>query len=92
MRQTGLSRFFGGSPARVLLQLIFLSFVVGVVLSAIDLHPLDLVYWIREVLVNIWNLGFDALGRVGIYFVTGAIIVFPIWLLSRLLKMGRGEE
>lgn len=92
MRQDVLIRFFGGSPGRVLLRLVFISFVVGIILSVIDLNPEQLILWARDVILRIWDMGFAALGRVGTYFVTGAIIVFPLWLLSRFLKLGRGEE
>ncbi|AXS39646.1 DUF6460 domain-containing protein [Breoghania sp. L-A4] len=92
MRQDTLYRFFGGSPGRVLLRLVFISFVVGIILSAIDLNPLELINWARDIVVRIWNMGFEAIERVGGYFLLGAIIVFPLWLLSRFLKMGRGEQ
>lgn len=92
MRQDALTRLFGGSPARVLLRLVFISFVVGIILSVIDLRPWELIEWARDVILHIWNLGFKAFEKVGTYFVMGAIIVFPLWLLSRFLKLGRGEE
>jgi Domain of unknown function (DUF6460) len=92
MRQDALNRLFGGSPGRVVLRLVFISFVVGIVLSVIDLRPWELIEWARDVILHIWNLGFEAIEKVGTYFVMGAIIVFPLWLLSRFLKLGRGEE
>lgn len=91
MRSDTLTRFFGGSPAHVLLRLIVISFVVGIILSAIDLDPLGLFYWFQDIVLRIWNMGFEAIERVGGYFVLGAIIVFPLWIISRLLKIGRGE-
>ena len=39
----GITRFFGGSPGRVLVQLVVLSLVVGVVLSALGVSPFDIV-------------------------------------------------
>lgn len=92
MRQETLIRLFGGSPGRVLLRLVFISFVVGIILSALDLYPIDLIYWARDIVKRIWEMGFEAIERVGEYFVMGAIIVFPLWLLSRFLKIGRGEQ
>lgn len=92
MRNDALIRLFGGSPGRVLLRLVFISFVVGIVLSAIDLQPLELINWARDVVLRIWDMGFAAIERVGVYFLMGAIIVFPLWLIARLLKLGRGES
>jgi len=89
MSDTGLSRFLGGSPAQVLLRLVFLSFVVGIVLSALNLDPLDLVDMAVNFVERLWDMGFHAIGRLGNYLVIGAIVVVPIWLVTRLLSMGR---
>ncbi|WP_428647599.1 DUF6460 domain-containing protein [Roseibium sp.] len=91
MSDTGLSRFLGGSPAQVLLRLVFLSFVVGIVLSALNLDPLDLVNLAVDFIERLWNMGFRALGRLGNYLVIGAIVVVPIWLVTRILAMGRSR-
>ncbi|GAA0777887.1 integrase [Roseibium denhamense] len=89
MSENSLNRFLGGTPAQVLLRLVFLSFVVGVILSALDIAPLDLIDMAVNFVVRLWNLGFDALGRIGSYFVIGAVVVIPIWLLTRLFSMGK---
>lgn len=89
MSDTGLSRFLGGSPAQVVLRLVFLSFVVGIVLSALNLDPLDLVDMMVAFVERLWDMGFHAIGRLGSYLVIGAIVVVPIWLLTRILAMGR---
>ena len=89
MSDTGLSRFLGGSPAQVLLRLVFLSFVVGIILSALNLDPLDLITMSIDFVERLWNMGFHAIGRLGNYLVIGAIVVVPIWLVTRLLAMGR---
>ncbi len=91
MANDQMTRFFGGSPGKVILRLVFISFVVGIILSAINLHPLELFQWVENLIIRIWNMGFEAIERLGGYFVLGAVVVFPIWLALRLLKMGRGE-
>jgi len=91
MSDSGLSRFIGGSPAQVVLRLIFLSFVVGIILSALNLDPIDLVHMTVEFFERLWNMGFHAIGRLGNYLVVGAIVVIPIWLVTRLLAMGRSR-
>lgn len=92
MSQYKLSRFFGGSPLPVLLRLMALSLVVGVVLSALNLHPLQLIEHMWEVLERIYYMGFDALGWAVNYFLLGAMIVFPVWVVMRVLKVGKGDE
>ncbi|PLX37512.1 MAG: integrase [Hyphomicrobiales bacterium] len=89
MSNESLTRFFGGSPGRVLIRLILMSFVVGLVLSALNLHPFEILDWIRSIVHRIYNLGFDAIEQVFTYFLLGAAIVFPIWLIIRLLNLGR---
>ncbi|MCX2723648.1 DUF6460 domain-containing protein [Roseibium salinum] len=91
MSDTGLRRFLGGSPVQVLLRLVFLSFVVGIILAALNLDPLDLVTMAVQFVERLWNMGFQALGRLGNYLLIGAIVVVPIWLLTRLLAMGRSR-
>lgn len=89
MSNNSLSRFLGGSPAQVLLRLVFLSFVVGIILSALNLDPLDLVNLSVEFVERLWNMGFNALGKMGSYLVVGAVVVVPIWVVLRLIAMGR---
>ena len=85
----GITRFFGGSPARVLLQLVVLSLIVGVVLSALGVSPFDIVNGLTRLVERLWNAGFDTILWAWRYFLLGAVIVFPIWLVARLLKVGR---
>ena len=91
MAYSNLSRFFGGSPGPVLLRLVGLSVVVGIVLSALNLHPRTLLYHLFDMVERIYNMGFEAVQWAIEYFILGALIVFPIWLVMRLLKMGRKE-
>ncbi len=85
-RDDSLSRFLGGSPMAVLLRLVLLSVLVGVVLAAIGLDPWNIVYSIRRLADWVWNLGFDAISGLWRYFLLGAVIVIPIWLISRLFN------
>lgn len=85
----GLSRFLGGSPLTVVLRLVLLSILVGVVLAAIGLDPWNIVASIRRLFDWIWNLGFDAINSLWRYFLLGAVIVVPIWLISRLFGAQR---
>jgi hypothetical protein len=79
-----LHRFLGGSPTAVFFRLVLLSILVGVVLAAIGFDPLDILHSIRRLFQRLWDLGFDAVNWLWRYFLLGAVIVIPIWLLSRL--------
>nr|WP_321462363.1 DUF6460 domain-containing protein [uncultured Cohaesibacter sp.] len=92
MSDSKLSRFFGGSPGPVILRLAGLSVVVGIVLSALNLHPRQLLFYITSFIQRIYYMGFDAIHWAVEYFLLGALIVFPIWLILRLLKVGRNER
>ena len=87
----GLSRFLGGSPLTVAFRLILLSILVGVVLAAIGFDPWNIRHSIRMLFQRLWDLGFDAVNWLWRYFLLGAVIVIPIWLLSRLFGTPRGR-
>jgi hypothetical protein len=80
----GFSRFIGGSPLAVAFRLVLLSVLVGVVLASIGFDPWNIVRSIRLLIERIWDLGFDAVNWLWRYFLLGAVVVIPIWLLSRL--------
>jgi Family of unknown function (DUF6460) len=87
----GLYRFLGGSPLAVVLRLILLSILVGVVLAAIGLDPWNIVKSIRQMFQWLWDLGFDTIRWLWRYFLLGAVIVVPVWLLSRMFAAPRGR-
>jgi len=85
MADNAVSRFFGGSPLAVLVRLILVSILVGVVLSAFGLDPWNIIPSIKRFVLDIWDMGFDAIRWVWRYFLLGAIVVIPIWLIMRLM-------
>ena len=78
-------RLIGGNPLGVAIRLIVLSIVVGIVLSALDITPRNLIHHVRLLAERIYNLGFGAFEGLLGYFVVGAVVVVPIWLIARLL-------
>ncbi len=86
-----LYRFLGGSPLTVAFRLILLSILVGVVLAAIGFDPWNIVNSIRLLFQRIWDLGFDAINGLWRYFLLGAVIVIPVWLISRMFAAPRGR-
>jgi hypothetical protein len=87
----GINRFLGGSPLTVAFRLILLSILVGVVLAAIGFDPWNIVHSIQLLFQRIWDLGFDAINGLWRYFLLGAVIVIPIWLISRMFGAPRGR-
>jgi hypothetical protein len=86
-----VNRFLGGSPLAVLAKLILLSILIGVVLSALGLDPRDIFQSLRRFIQNIWDMGFDAVKWLWQYFLLGAVIVIPIWLLMRIFNAPKGR-
>jgi len=92
MESPTVYRFFGGSPGRVLVQLVVISFVVGIVLNALGVSPYDIVNGLKDLAFRIYSMGFGTIEWAFRYFLLGAVIVFPVWLLMRLLRVGRRES
>ncbi len=82
----GVDRFFGGSPVWVLIRLVLLSILVGVVLAALGLDPWNIWRSLQRFVRGIWAMGWDAVDTVWRYFLLGAAVVIPIWLLGRLIR------
>jgi hypothetical protein len=79
-----LNRFLGGSPGSVLVKLVFLSLLVGAFLAFLDLTPFLLIDRLFGWLRSVFDLSFETVREVGRWILYGAIIVVPVWLLSRL--------
>jgi hypothetical protein len=86
---SAMTRFLGDSPLRVLLKLIVISFLVGVLMSSFGWYPMDVIYAIRDFFLDIWNMGFAALERFFGYFLLGAAIVVPAFIVLRFLSYRR---
>ena len=77
-------RLFGGNPLGVLVRLILISIVVGIVLSALGLTPVELLSRLELVVRRLYEMGFGWVEWLFRYFLLGAVIVFPVWLVTRL--------
>ena len=85
--------FFGGNPVLVIIRLCVISVIVGVLLSALGLSPFDIIESFKKLVIRIYDLGFEAIDWMIGYFLLGAVIVFPIWLITRFFKLtGRGSD
>ncbi len=83
----GLVRFLGDTPLRIAVKLVVVSFIVGMVMAALNWTPWDVFYNIREFFLGIWEMGFEALGRFFSYFLLGAVIVIPAFIVLRILSL-----
>ncbi|SJZ68400.1 DUF6460 domain-containing protein [Consotaella salsifontis] len=79
-------QFLGGSPLSVLIRLVLISLLVGVLLSWLSWTPNDIIRWIVDFFDWAWSSLFGSFNRAVDYFLLGAAIVIPIFLISRLLK------
>lgn len=86
---SALSRFLGDSPLRVVIKLIVVSFLVGILMAAFGVSPWDVVDGIHDFFAGLWNMGFDALYRFGNYFLLGAVVVVPVFIILRILSFRR---
>lgn len=91
MANDTMTKFLGGSPLAVVARLILVSILVGVILNALGLDPFDIVHSIERLIRSIWNMGFDAIHWLWRYFLLGAVIVIPIWIIIRLVNAPRGR-
>ena len=55
----------------------------------LGLDPWNIWRSLQNLLRAIWDMGFDAIWWMWRYFLLGAVIVIPIWLVVRLAKGGR---
>ena len=84
-----LDQIFGGNPVGVIVRLVILSVVVGIVLSALGITPDNIVYRLGLLIERIYSMGWGAVKWALGYFLIGAVIVIPIWILSRLFGGSR---
>jgi hypothetical protein len=86
-----LDRLLGGPPLAVVGKLILLSVLIGVVLSALGLDPWNIVTSVQRLVRDVWNMGFDAVRWLWQYFLLGAVLVIPIWIVLRLVRAPKGR-
>lgn len=87
-----LNRFLGDTPLRVAIRLLLLSFLVGLVLSGLNIRPWQIFAWLQHFFEQLYSMGFDVLRNGLDYLVVGALIVVPLFVLSRLLRIGGGAS
>ena len=82
----------GTSVVSTVIRLAVLSVVVGVVLSALNIRPDDLVRHVVLIFDRLRAMGFGAVEWAIRYFLLGAVVVVPIWAVTRLLSLGSKRD
>ncbi|WP_146620072.1 DUF6460 domain-containing protein [Acuticoccus sediminis] len=77
----------GGSPVGVLIRLVVMSFVVGLILTMLDINPNDIINWVDQRFRALTNLGFESVSQFFNIMIVGAVIVVPIWLFARVIRI-----
>ena len=86
---SNMNRFIGGSPGSVLAKLIFLSLLVGAFMAFLDITPFGLIEGLFNWIRSVFDLSLDTVKEVGLWVLYGAVIVVPLWLISRLFGSRR---
>ena len=82
----------GGNPWSVALRLILLSVVVGIVLSALGITPDNIIERLNIIIRRLYDMGFGAVEWAFRYFLLGAVVVVPIWLVARAINVMRAKD
>lgn len=83
-------RVFGKSASFTLIRLVIASVIVGAIFSFIGVGALEFWEGIFDGVKNVISAIGESFGEIAVnlitYFVIGAAIVVPIWLVARLLS------
>ena len=75
----------------VIFRLVLLSILIGVILQVLGLDPWNIIESLRRLVVRVWDMGFDAVRWLGRYLLLGAVVVVPIWVIVRLMRVAKGD-
>lgn len=82
-----LEYVLGGTPLGVVIRLLVMSFVVGLVLTVLDVNPNDIILWIEDRLRFLTSFGFETFEEAGAIILLGAVVVIPVWVVLRILRL-----
>ncbi len=66
-------------PGKVV-KLVLLCLLVGLILSALDIGPLEFWSWVAGLATGFYDWLVRVFGDLGTYVVIGAAVVIPIWV------------
>jgi Family of unknown function (DUF6460) len=61
------------------------------VLDLTGVSPEQVIAYLRDAVLRLYHLGFDAFDKMFRYFLLGAAIVVPLWIISRLWRLMAGD-
>lgn len=86
MASPNVERVLGGPPMSVLGRLVLLSVLAGVLLSVVGFDPMHLLNSVELLARQVYNMSFEAVRYLWRYFLLGAVVVVPLWILTRLAR------
>ncbi|KQP50428.1 hypothetical protein ASG40_12460 [Methylobacterium sp. Leaf399] len=87
--RSALHRFLGGSPVAVFVKLLLLSVLVGAGMAMLGLTPGRLFWSVYDTVRDLIDLGLVTFQDFGGWILAGAVVVVPLWFLSRLLSVSK---
>ena len=84
-----LQSLFGTRPRETLVRLIFLSILVGALMAIFRVTPIELFDIIGDAIERLLADHFRLIRDILRYFIYGAMIVVPIWVILRLVNLIR---
>ena len=79
-----MSRLFGAHPLRVAAQLVIFSLLVGCALTWLGVTPADILDRAVWIVRDVWEAALHGMGRFGGTIALGAMVVVPLFVLTRL--------
>jgi hypothetical protein len=86
------SRFFGDSVTGTIIRLVLLSIAVGIVFSALGITPANILDRLQLLIRRIADLGFGTIEWAFTYFLLGAVVVIPVWLIVRVIGHAKRQR
>lgn len=83
---------FGGNPVAVVLRLALISLVVGIVLAALGIDISNFFYRMSSLIRELLDFGIRSIDWILQYMLLGAMVVVPIWLITRIAAGARGKQ
>ena len=81
-----MKNLLGSTPGSTIIKFIIISMCVGAFLAWSGLTPRTLLYNLQYGFEALFGVGMDAFKNLFQYFLYGAVIVLPIWVLTRVLS------
>lgn len=75
-----------------IVKLLIACFVVGLMLSMLEINPQDVLRWLVDLVKGIVEWSVSVFGKAMTYILIGAVLVIPIWLIVQLWRAINGRR